>query len=44
MKTINQNYPLYHGMNDIMVPVFRNGEILQKWSFEEIRQRTMNHG
>ncbi len=44
MKTINQNYPLYHDMRDIMVPVFRNGEILQKWSFEEIRQRTMNHG
>jgi nicotinamide phosphoribosyltransferase len=37
-KTIMQRHPDY-GLEDQLVEVFRDGEVLQKWTFDQIRER-----
>lgn len=38
LVTMTEDHPLYHDHEDVMVPVFENGEILREFSFEEVRQ------
>ena len=34
--TVNQNDP----RQDLLIPIFRNGEILKRWTFDEIRKKS----
>lgn len=36
-RTINHKLPTYDDFKDFLVPVFRNGEILKEYSFNEVR-------
>lgn len=37
-ETINHHHPLYHDFQDEMVEVYRNGEMVKTWTFDEVRE------
>lgn len=39
-QTINQDHPLFHDLEDQLIPVYRNGELLVAYTLEEVRANT----
>jgi nicotinamide phosphoribosyltransferase len=43
LTTMSDSHPLYNDVHCEMVPVFRNGELLVDYSFDEIRERVKSN-